>query len=81
MCPEISVAFSTFYHIVCVKYKLFEAFIFKFNASIKESNAFGREQDVQGEGIVEMEEEKEKEMRLEKETRKSCMAVLALFLY
>lgn len=60
VCPEISMAFSTFYHIVCVKYKPFEAFIFKFCASIKESNAFGREQGVQGEGIMEMEEEEER---------------------
>lgn len=60
MCPEISMAFSTFYHVLCVKYKLFEAFIFKFYASIKESDVLGREQGVQGEGIMEMEEEEER---------------------
>lgn len=61
-------AFSPFYHIVCVKYKPFEAFIFKFCASIKESKFFGREQDIQGEGIMEMEEKEERERRLEEET-------------
>lgn len=70
-------AFSTFYHIVCVKYKPFETFIFKFCASIKESNAFGRERDVQGEGIMEMEEKKERERRSEEETEEELQGSLS----
>lgn len=49
---EISIHFSTIYHVALLKYTLFEgkAFVFKFRASIKESNALGRERHVLGGG-------------------------------
>jgi hypothetical protein len=59
---EISIHFSTIYHVAFLKYTLFEgkAFVFKFRASIKESNALGRERHVLGGWGRRMEVEEEK---------------------